>query len=309
MSMTTCVECGKGVSDQAKACPHCGVQLADGFLDNAKKQASMIAEKAQLSDKIDAVKRMSNSLAAKKEQLKEKVTQEKAIGNRDTLDDTNTNEGNSPAVSKEVIRYCAIAMSIVLLLSAVFGGIGSFVSATCLASGVGAILFGLRWYGTTLAVVYFVSVLEILVVLKLGPMAMDTLNAISLAALAGTTAVVYFFAKAGTYVLAWSIAAGIQALLFKTIGLSGGAVSLLVIATSTGLVWYGREHLKAIIMGSYGGALMFVGSAGIFLANPSNLTWASNHIGGLAFLNLAFMVAGIAFQYKYTMPKQIPVTP
>ena len=308
MAMTSCVECGKEVSDQAKVCPHCGVQLLDGFLDKTKKQASIIAEKAQLSDKMDSVKRMGNSLATKTEQLKEKVSQNKAKDNSDTLEDRDSNEGSSPAISKEVIRYGAIAVSIVLLLSAVFGGIGAFVSATCLASGVGAILFGLRWYGTTLAVIYFVSVLEILVVLNLEPLAQDTLNATSLFILAVTTALVYFFSKVGTYALGWFIAAGIQVLIFNALGLSGGLLSLLVIATSTGLVWYGREHLRAIIMGSYGGALMFVGLAGIFLANPNNILWASRHIGGLAFSNLVIMVAGIAFQYKYTMPKKILAT-
>ena len=304
MSMTTCVECGKEVSDQANACPHCGIQLVDGFLNKTKEQVSKIAEKAQLSKKLDVAKGISNSLIAKKERFKEKFGQNPAADNGDTVDERITNEDSRPAVSKEVIRYYAIAMSIVLLLSPIFGGIGAFVSATCLASGIGALFFGLRWYGATLAVVYFVSVLEVLIILQLA--GLDSFSALSLGILAVTTATVYFLSKPGSYFIAWGIASGIQVAIALTLGLSGPVLGLIVLITSTGLVWYGRKHIKAIIMGSYGGGLVFVGAAGIFLASESNIVWASGHIGVLTFFNLAFIVAGIAFQYQYIMPKKIP---
>lgn len=125
----------------------------------------------------------------------------------------------------------------------------TIISILAIAIGAGLLYFGLKWYGTSLAIAFFVPVFMFLVMF-------DYLNATSGTVLLVITILIFILSRPLTYFVAFGWIVGILMLLLSLVGLepaSSGPLSIILVVLGVVAVWFIRTHLRALNIGIAGG--------------------------------------------------------
>jgi|TARA_B100001971_G_C18034722_1_gene454416 hypothetical protein len=177
-------------------------------------------------------------------------------------------------------------------------------SILAIAIGAGLLYFGLKWYGTSLAIGFFVPVFMFLAMF-------DFLSTTSAIVLLVLTTLIFFLSRPLTYFVAFGFIGGILVLLLSLLGIepgSSGALSSIPVILGIVAVWFIRTHLRALNIGIAGGWSMALGLNTFFFGSFQSFEDLQASIVGFTILTLLFMIGGVLFQYLYIIPRQ-EITP
>ena len=167
--------------------------------------------------------------------------------------------------------------------------------------GAGLLYFGLKWYGTSLAISFFVP--SFLMLDKFG--IIEEYPTYALGGLIVVALLIFFLARPLTYFVAWIFVCAAQIGLIQAIGFNieeirGTIYSWIILGIGIAIVWFIRTHLRAVNIGLAGGSSIALGSS-FFIFD----LWISDmHPSFPMFWILAWMTAGVVFQYLYIIPRQ-----
>ena len=194
-----------------------------------------------------------------------------------------------------------------------FESMFSSFSILTIVIGFGLLYFGLKWYGTSLSISFFVP----------GFMGLNMFGFIdlypiyTLGIITGISILILIFSRPLTYLVAWIFIFGVLSLLlFSIINWIGIETPLFIawvcLAISIILVWIIRTHLRAVNIGLAGGASISMGT--LFFLFPNFLdmikgfsTVETSSTMATLFPMLwmvAWMIGGIVFQFLYIIPKK-----
>ena len=186
-----------------------------------------------------------------------------------------------------------------------------YFSILTIVIGFGLLYFGLKWYGTSLSISFFVpgfmglnmfGFIDLYPIYKLGP-------------IIGISIFIFFFSRPLTYLVSWIFIFGVLSLLLfsitNLIGIESPLfIALVCLAISIIFVWIIRVHLRAVNIGLAGGASISMGT--LFFLFPNFLDMIKGFsteettMATILFPMLwmvAWMIGGIVFQFLYRIPK------
>lgn len=175
----------------------------------------------------------------------------------------------------------------------------TFFSILSMLLGAGLLYFGLKWYGTSLALAFFIPIFMVLA--QLG-----WLGTIPLIILLVVSGVIFLFARPLTYFVSWGLIASVVILLFLLVGIKPGAnvfFSVIPQLSAAVIVWFIRTHLRALNIGMAGGSSIALGINSFVFGNIKLQNFTES-IFGMGIIILLFMVGGVVFQYLYVIPRQ-----
>lgn len=163
--------------------------------------------------------------------------------------------------------------------------------------GAGLLYFGLKWYGTSLAVSFFVPIFMLLTMI-------DYLTGTALIILIVVSAFILFLSRPLTYFVAWVYISVSLLSLISIIGIENGVIQLISMILAIVIVRYIKTHLRAVIIGISGGLCIALGLSTFIFGGISSFAGLQESNVGLGILTLLSMIGGIAFQYLYIIPNQ-----
>ena len=169
--------------------------------------------------------------------------------------------------------------------------------------GAGLLYFGLKWYGTSLSISFFVPSFLMLDKFKI----IEQYPTYALGGLIGVALLIFFLARPLTYFVAWLFVCAAQIGLIHAIGfieeIKGTIFSWIILGIGIVVVWFIRTHLRAVNIGLAGGSSIALGTS-FFIFD----LWISSNFEMHPFFPmfwiLAWMTAGVVFQYLYIIPRQ-----
>jgi len=188
----------------------------------------------------------------------------------------------------------------------------SSFSILTIVIGFGLLYFGLKWYGTSLSISFFVpgfmglnmfGFIDMYPIYTLGP-------------LIGISILIFIFSRPLTYLVAWFfvLAASCAPIfsIFQWIGVDvPNIVAYGCLAISIIVVWFIRTHLRAVNIGLAGGASISMGT--LFFLFPEFLdmikgfsteeTTMATTLFPMLWM-VAWMIGGLVFQFLYRIPKK-----
>jgi hypothetical protein len=184
------------------------------------------------------------------------------------------------------------------------------------AIGAGLLYFGLKWYGTSLSISFFVPSFMILNMFGL----IDRYPTYTLGPLIGISILILFFSRPLTYLIGWFFIFGSLCLPMLYIIEWIYEINKLIVgvyfAISIIVVWFIRTHLRAINIGLAGGACISMGTLIFLFPNFVEIIIGlptqeilkeetSIAIGMFPMLwMVAWMIGGIVFQFLYIIPRK-----
>ena len=170
--------------------------------------------------------------------------------------------------------------------------------------GAGLLYYGLKWYGTSLAISFFVPTFLMLAKFKI----IEQYPTYALGGLIGVALLIFFLARPLTYFVAWLFVCGAQIGLINAIGFNieeipGTIYGWIILGIGIVVVWFIRTQLRAVNIGLAGGSSIALGTS-FFIFD----LWISRNYDMHPFFPmfwlLAWMTAGVVFQYLYIIPRQ-----
>ena len=170
--------------------------------------------------------------------------------------------------------------------------------------GAGLLYYGLKWYGTSLAISFFVPSFLMLDKFRI----IEQYPTYALGGLIGVALLIFFLARPLTYFVAWLFVCGAQIGLIGAIGFNieeipGTIYGWIILGIGIVVVWFIRTQLRAVNIGLAGGSSIALGTS-FFIFD----LWISRnyemHPFFPMFWILAWMAAGVVFQYLYIIPRQ-----
>ena len=167
--------------------------------------------------------------------------------------------------------------------------------------GAGLLYYGLKWYGTSLAISFFVPSFLMLDKFRI----IDQYPAYTFGGLIGVALLIFFLARPLTYFVAWLFVCGAQIGLINAIGFNieeipGTIYGWIILGIGIVVVWFIRTQLRAVNIGLAGGTSISLGTS-FFIFD----LWIRNLDPFFPmFWILAWMTAGVVFQYLYIIPRQ-----
>ena len=128
--------------------------------------------------------------------------------------------------------------------------------------GAGLLYYGLKWYGTSLAISFFVPTFLMLAKFKI----IEQYPAYALGGLIGVALLIFFLARPLTYFVAWLFVCGAQIGLIGAIGFNieeipGTIYGWIILGIGIVVVWFIRTQLRAVNIGLAGGSSIALGTS------------------------------------------------